>query len=204
MEADRIGIELANKVGYAPNGSRDVLKKLDARNTRRAGAATACSRRIRTPRTASTSIEKTDQGREADRARRRSRRATRRYITFDAKPVAEIATVVAGARAWPAARPERRQRKEGRRQRQGQERRRTAQEEGRLRSASMSLSGGSQAQSSQTVGIGRRRAVASPIVTPRAAPTRASLGVTITPAELEAFKKGIVGVSGRMPHLQVT
>ena len=33
MEADRVGIVLANKVGYSPNALSDVLKALDARNT---------------------------------------------------------------------------------------------------------------------------------------------------------------------------
>ena len=51
-EADKVGVELANKLGYAPNGMAEVLKKLDAATTA-ARIATACSRRIPPRRTAS-------------------------------------------------------------------------------------------------------------------------------------------------------
>ena len=38
MEADRVGIVLASKVGYSPNALTDVLKALDARNTNASAA----------------------------------------------------------------------------------------------------------------------------------------------------------------------
>ncbi len=192
MEADRVGIVLANKVGYSPNGLTDVLKALDARNT---NAQTPNGLFASHPDTQA----RLDGIAKTIKEQKLTATATvaARYkdnITWDAKPAAEITTVDAGAKGLAggssstgtsdkkddADKTEKKDAPADQPKKKG----------GFLNK--MSLSGGSQAQSSQTTASAGGRAIGNDN-NAKGGTNSHMLPVTITPAELEVFKKGIVG-----------
>ena len=162
MEADRVGIAIASKSGYSPSALSDVLKALDARNTNAAQPnglfASHPDTQARLDGIAKTIKEQKLAGTATVAARYKE------YIRWDAKPVADITTVDAGAKGLTGgsspASSSSASTKEGRRKDKDKDKKEAEQpkKKGGFLSK-MNLSGGSQAQSSQTVASAGGRAV---------------------------------------------
>ena len=150
-DADEKGVRLANKVGYTPGGLGDVPDEARGAQQGQRRSATACSRRIPTTQDRIDSLDKQIKA-EKLAATAMVDGALRATITFDAKPLAEIATVVAGPKGWPAA-----TRQERRRRRRTDDKKGGAEEEGIRASGWAVLSKGKQAEIDAGVGVGRRR-----------------------------------------------
>jgi predicted Zn-dependent protease len=178
-ESDKIGIQLANRVGYAPNGLAEALMKLKVRNSDRAEKnGMFASHPLVKDRIAA--IEK------QIKAEKLSATATAapRYaktITFDAKPVTEIAMVVEGASGLSG---------DGK---AGDKKDEPKKEEPKKKGGLLgkfNTSSSEQKQASQTTAsAGTRGGV--PDRDAKGGPNKNPLGVKVTAAELEAFKKGI-------------
>jgi predicted Zn-dependent protease len=174
-EADRGGAQLANKVGYSPSGMIDVLKKIDARNGGREdrngmfASHPATKDRI-------ANVEKQIKAEKLTASATGDARY-KQFITFDAKPVTEIAVQVAGAAGLAS----------GDKKKEDEKKPDEPKKKGGLLS---SLSGGKQTQASQqTASAGARGQV--PDRDAKGGPNKNPLTVKVTAAELEAFKKGI-------------
>jgi predicted Zn-dependent protease len=182
-ESDRIGAQLANKVGYAPNGIAEVLKKIQARNG---------SRQDRNGMFASHPAikERIANNEKLIKAEKLTATATvearyKQNVAFEAKPVTEIAMDVEGAsglaggdkkkdddKAAPAKPAEEPKKKGGFADR-------------------LSSITGTQQQGAtqQTASAGARGGV--PDRDAKGGPNKNALAIKISAAELEAFKKGI-------------
>ena len=160
MEADRVGIVLANKVGYSPNGSTRCAQSARRAQHQRRRRRTACSRRTRTRRRASTASPRPSRNRSSTATATVAARY-KDHITWDAKPAAEITTVDAGAKGLTGgssstANVETRKTTTTR-PRDKKDADQPKKKGGFLNK--MSLSGGSQAQSSQTIASAGGRAI---------------------------------------------
>lgn len=182
-ESDRIGAQLANKVGYAPNGIAEVLKKIQARNG---------SRQDRNGMFASHPAikERIANNEKLIKAEKLTATATvearyKQNVTFEAKPVTEIAMDVEGAsglaggdkkkddeKAAPAKPAEEPKKKGGFADRLG------------------AITGTQQqGATQQTASAGARGGV--PDRDAKGGPIKNALAIKVSAAELEAFKKGI-------------
>jgi predicted Zn-dependent protease len=178
-EADKVGVVLSNKIGYAPNGMLEVLKTIDARNGSREdrnglfASHPATKDRI-------TKIEKQIK----DEKLAATATAAARYkqtITFDAKPVTEIAVDVEGAAGLAS----------GDKKKDDDKKADEKKDEPKKKGFGLgSITGNKQAQSGQQVASAGARG-GLPDRDAKGGPNKNSLGVKITAAELEAFKKGI-------------
>lgn len=173
MESDKVGITLAGKAGYAPNGMIGFLNKISERNKdmTEPNGVFASHPQLKDRISA---MEKTIRSNKLNA----TATVTARYtgaIQFDAKPVTAITMNVDGVRGAvgdaPAAKEEPKPKKKG-------------------LLGGLGLTKGSQAQSSQTMasagsrgGVPDRDAVGGP--------DKSKVRVTITPAEVAQFKKGI-------------
>ena len=175
--ADEIGVRLANKVGYAPNGMVEVLKKIDARNGGREdrngmfASHPATKDRIAT-------LEKQIKAEKLTASATADARY-KQHITFDAKPVTEIAVDVEGAAGLATGKPKDDKKAEEKK------------DEPKKKAGGVdSITANKQAQSGQqTASAGARGGV--PDRDAKGGPNKNPLNVKITAAELEAFKKGI-------------
>jgi predicted Zn-dependent protease len=180
-DADQEAARLAGAVGYNPSGLGTFLEKLNARNkgvvTRNAlfashpeteGRISRLERQIESEKLTSTALVES------------------RYsstIKFDAKPITEIATVVSGARGLaegsnPQAKPEEKK----------------AEEQPKKKGfglGNLRLSG-KQAESTQASASAGNRAVGVDREA-KGGSNPSKVSVTVTPAEVEAFAKGIAG-----------
>jgi beta-barrel assembly-enhancing protease len=178
-EADKVGAQLANKVGYAPNGMVEVLKMIDARNG---------GREDRNGMFASHPATKDRIGKLekqiADEKLAGKATAEARYkqnITFEAKPANEIAMDVEGAAGLAS----------GDKKKDDDKKADEKKDEPKKKGFGLgSITGGKQSQAQQqTASAGARGGV--PDRDAKGGPNKNPLGVKITAAELEAFKKGI-------------
>jgi beta-barrel assembly-enhancing protease len=180
--ADEIGVQLANKLGYAPSGMADVLKKIEERNASRQdrngffSSHPAIKERI-------ANIEKQI---KAEKLTATATVPTRyaKYITFDAKPITEIAVDVEGAAGLAS----------GDKKKNDDKKADEKKDEPKKKGFGLSsITGGNkQAQSGQqTASAGARGGV--PDRDAKGGPNKNPIGVKVTAAELEAFKKGITG-----------
>ena len=184
-DADKVGVQVANKVGYDPSGLSETLKKIEARNAGREdrngmfASHPAIKDRI-------ANIEKQIKDEKlAGKATVQARYA--KNITFDAKPVTEITTVVEGASglAGGDSKPA-----DGKKADDKKTTDDSSKKKGGLL-GKFSSSSGEQKQSSQTVAsAGSRGGV--PDRDSKGGPNKNTLNTKVTPAEIEAFKKGIV------------
>ena len=175
-EADEVGVQLANGVGYAPTGMLEVLKKIDARNGGREDRnglfASHPATQDRIGKITKLIAEKKLTGKATVAARYKA------TITFDAKQASEIATNVSGAAGLASGDKKRNDDKK-------------AEEPKKKGNALDSITGKKQAQSGQQVASAGARG---------GLPDRDAVGgsnwnavnVKVTAAELETFKKGIV------------
>lgn len=183
-ESDAKGIRLANKLGYNPNGLVEVLKKIDARNAGREerngmfASHPATKERI-------AKLEKQIAGEKlSGRATVEARYA--KNITFEAKPVSELALNVEGAAGLaggdgkPAAKKDDKNAKK--------------EEEPKKKSGGLlgkfTTSSSDEKRSSQTVAsAGARGGV--PDRDAKGGSNKSKVAVTVSASELDSFKKGI-------------
>jgi predicted Zn-dependent protease len=197
MEADRVGITLASKVGYSPNALSDVLKALDARNsgssTQNGLFASHPDTQARLDGIAKTIKEQKLTGTAIVAARYKE------HITWDAKPAAEILTVDAGAKGLTggssSSSSSSGEKKDDDKDKKDADQPKKDADPPKKKGgflSKMNLSGGSQAQSTQTTASAGGRAIGNDN-NAKGGSNSSMVPVIINPADLEAFKKGIVG-----------
>ena len=194
VEADRIGVALANKAGYAPGGLSDVLKRLEERNKNQDQPnGLFASHPLIKDRLAniSTTISTSKLTSSATVAPRYAK-----HITFTAKPVAEI-PVIEGTRGLTGGEsksskdtaakdkddPQAKDSKES-----------TPPAEPKKKGGllgKIGLTSGSQNQNSQTVASAGARGLGQPDRDAKGGANPARVAVIINPADLAEFKKGI-------------
>ena len=179
-ESDEKGVQLANKVGYAPNGLSDALGKLAARMAgRNEPSGLMASHPVIKDRIAK--IEQTIKGKKLAATATVAARYTG-TIKFDVKPIDEVALVPEGTRGLSGGEPK----KEGE-----SKPAETKSSGGGLGGALSKLSGGGkQAQQSQTVASAGARGV-NPDRDAVGGPNKNRVKITLTPADVDAFRKGI-------------
>lgn len=179
-ESDQRGAQMANKAGYAPGGMSEVLKMIAERN---AGRKDRNGFFASHPDTEDR-IKKIEQQIKDEKLTGSAVVATRysEFIKFEAKPITEIAMNVEGAEGLAG----------GDKKKADEKQADTAKpEEKKKRSFGLSgITASRQNQSGQQVasagargGVPDRDAVGGP--------NKNKLGVKVTAAEIEAFKKGI-------------
>jgi predicted Zn-dependent protease len=179
-ESDKIGVQLANTLGYAPGGLVDVLKKLDARNSGRAdrNGLFASHPAIKDR------IARIEQQIAAQKLAGTSKGEARyaKTIHLDVKPIAEIATAVEGAGGLAGG-----DKDKAKEPAKKEEPRKKGGLLGRFTTSSSE-----QKQSSQTVASAGARG-SFPDRDAQGGSNRGLVSAKVTPAELEAFKKEIAG-----------
>ena len=179
-ESDKIGAQMANKAGYAPNGMAEVLKLIAERNAGRQDRNGFFSSHPDT-KDRINKIEKLIKDEKLTAVALVPSRY-QQFIKFEAKPITEIAMNVDGAAGLAG----------GEKKKADEKPDETKKEEPK-KGRSFGLSGitaSKQNQSGQQVasagargGVPDRDAVGGP--------NKSKLGVKVTAAEIEAFKKGI-------------
>lgn len=182
-EADEDGVQLANKVGYAPTGLSNALAKLAERNQGRQEPSGLFASHPMIKDRLSTIAKTIRDKRLAATATVQARYAA--AIRFQAKPIAEMAMVATGARGLAGGDAEKAEKKDGE----------TAKKEETKSSGGGVLSGlkltsGSQAQNQQTVASAGARGV-NPDRDAVGGPSKNKIKVTIGPSDLAEFRKGI-------------
>jgi predicted Zn-dependent protease len=183
-EADEKGIRLANKLGYDPHGLVDVLKKIDARNSGREernglfASHPATKERI-------AKLEK-QIGSEKLNGKATVQARYAKNITLDAKPVTELALNVDGAAGLAGG---------GKSSDKKDDKNAKKEEEPKKKSGGLlgkfSTSSSDEKRSSQTVASAGARGVGIPDRDAKGGANKSKVVVTLTAADLEAFKKGI-------------
>lgn len=182
-DADEKGIRLANKAGYDPSGLAAFLTKLAARNQEQTEERNGLF--ASHPETKG---RINDLGKQVKSEKlNASANVQPRYashITWDVKPLSEITAVVDGTRgvAGGGAKPkEEPKAEEKEKPKRG------------FGLGSLKLSGGAQKESTQASASAGNRAVGKDRAAP-GGPNKSKLTLpALTPAEIEAFKKGIAG-----------
>ena len=184
-ESDHGGTVLANKLGYAPNGIAEVLKKIDARN----GARQDRNGMFASHPATKDRIANNEKLIKSDKLSATGTAAARykQNIPFEAKPVTEIATDVDGAAGLAGG-----DKKKGDDDKKAEEAKKADEpkKKGGFGSALGSITGNKQqASTQQTASAGARGGVPDRDAT--GGPNKNAVGVRISGAELETFKKGI-------------
>lgn len=186
-ESDKVGVTLAHKAGYAPQGMAEFLTSLSERNksAKEPNGLFASHPMMKDRLNALTTTIKN--GKLTSTATGKSRYAS--IIKFDAKPASAITPIeegsrgVAGGGSKPAAQPA-----PAKEEPKKEEPKKRGFGIGRVAST---LTGGKQAESTQaSASAGGRMGV--PDTNAPGGTNRTPVRVTITAADIEAFKKGIV------------
>jgi predicted Zn-dependent protease len=192
-KADTEGVTLANKVGYAPTGLGDFLGHLAARNTGRTEPSGLFASHPQLNDRLEKMTKTIKDAKLTSTAKVQARYAS--VITFDAKPAAEVAALMEGTRgvtgggsvpAKPAANePAKTDAKK-------EDASTTPKKKGGfgLGAITSSLSGGKQAESTQASASAGGRMVGPDTNAPGGS-NKSIVKVTLTPAEIAEFKKGI-------------
>ena len=194
VEADRVGIGLANKAGYSPHGLSDVLKRLQERNKDQDQPnGLFASHPLIKDRIASMASAITE-GKLSASATVAPRYT--KHIAFTAKPLAEI-PVIEGTRGLTGGESKPKETKDAT-QKDGQqkdpkqaEQSTEPKKKGGLL-GKIGLTTGSQSQNTQTVASAGARGLGQPDRDAKGGSNPARVAVIINPAELAEFKKGIV------------
>jgi predicted Zn-dependent protease len=190
MEADRAGIQVANKIGYSAAALSDVLKRLEDRNK---GATASNGLFASHPDTQARleGIAKTIKDQKLTASATVAGRY-KEHITWDAKPAGAIATAnVVGTKALTEGSSA----KSDDKGKNGEKKDADAEppkKKGGGILGKINLGGGSQSQSSQTTASAGGRAI-GPDNNGKGGDNPRVVAVKLTPAEIEAFKKGITG-----------
>lgn len=184
-KADEKGVRLANKLGYDPHGLAEVLTKLDARNAGRDDRNGLFASHPATKDRIANLQKQIAAEKLSGKATVQPRYA--KNITFDAKPVTEIAVNSAGAAglAGDASKPADKNADKGAKK----------EEEPKKKSGGLlgmfTTSSSDEKRSSQTVASAGARGVGSPDRDAKGGSNPARVVVTVSAAEVESFKKGI-------------
>jgi predicted Zn-dependent protease len=182
-ESDKVGTQLANKVGYAPSGIADVLKKIQARNGSRQdrNGMFASHPAIKDRISNNEKLIKSEKLGATATAEARYKQ----NIPFDAKPVTEIAMDVEGGASLAGS-----DKKKAEEDKAAAAKKEEPKKKGGFGSALGGITGNKQqASTQQASSAGARGGV--PDRDAKGGPNKNPLGVKITAAEIEAFKKGI-------------
>jgi beta-barrel assembly-enhancing protease len=180
-EADKVGVTLANKVGYAPSGLSAVLTKLadraKAANQQEASGMFASHPAIKDRIDTIGKIIRDDKLNASATVAARYTKT----ITYDVKPMAEIATVADGSRGLAGSGgeskpPETKDEKKS----------------GGLLGGRLGLTGGKETKSTATVASAGNRGL-NPDRDAVGGPNKSKVRITLTPAEIDGFRKGIAG-----------
>jgi predicted Zn-dependent protease len=178
-ESDKLGAQMANKAGYAPGGMAEVLKLIAERNAGRQDRNGFFSSHPDTK----DRIEKIEKQIKTEKLTAAALVPGRyaEFIKFEAKPITDIAMNVDGAAGLASGGKKKDEKAE--------EPKKEEAKKGRTFGIS-SITASKQNQSGQQVAsAGARGGV--PDRDALGGPNKSKLGVKITAAELEAFKKGI-------------
>lgn len=186
-EADKVGVQLASRLGYAPRGLADVLRKLDARNTERDernglfASHPAVKERI-------DRLEKQikDEKLTGD-ALVEARYA--KYVHFEAKPLGDIAVGAQGAAGLAGSSNNAKASKDAQDGKESQAQQPEPKKKSSLLSKFTTSSSGEK-QSTQTIASAGARGI-GPDRDAKGGPNKNPVRVTVTAAELAAFKKGV-------------
>ncbi len=186
-EADEKGVQLANKVGYAPNGLSSALMKLVDRNK----DAKEPNGLFATHPAMKERLEKID---ATIRVKKLGATAVvqARYaknITFDAKPATALATVAEGSRGLAGGGEEKKADAEKKDEKKDEKKEEPKKSGGGLL-GKLKPGGGSQAQQSQTVASAGARGV-NPDRDAVGGPNKNRVPVKIGPSDIAEFQKGI-------------
>ena len=180
-ESDRIGAELASKTGYAPNGIAEVLKKIQARNGARQDRNGMFASHPAIKERIANNEKLIKSSRLGGSATAEAR--YKQNITFDARPITEIATDVEGAAGLAGG--DKKKTDDAKKEEPKPEAKKN-----RFAGLGSITGGGKQAQTSQqTASAGARGGV--PDRDAAGGSNKNAVNVRITPADLEAFKRGI-------------
>jgi predicted Zn-dependent protease len=180
-ESDKIGAQMADKVGYAPSGMADVLKMIAARNAGREGRngffashpdtkdrIEKIGKQIKDEKLSSTATSDARYG---------------QFVKFEAKPISEIAMDVEGAAGLASGDKKKEEDKKA-------EEKKEEPKKSRFGGLGSITGGNKQAQSSQQVAsAGARGGV--PDRDAKGGSNPSVVSVKVTAAELETFKKAI-------------
>jgi predicted Zn-dependent protease len=178
-EADEEGVQVANKVGYAPAGLSSALTKLTERNQGRQEPSGLFASHPQI-KDRLTNIAKTIK----DKRLTATATVQARYaaaITFDAKPITDVTLVAEGARGLAGGDAEKKDPKAAEKK--------DEKKSGGLLSG-LKLSGGSQAQNQQTVASAGARGV-NPDRDAVGGANKSKVKVSIGPNDIAEFRKGI-------------
>jgi Zn-dependent protease with chaperone function len=195
VEADRVGVGLANKAGYAPQGLSDVLKRLQERNRNQDQPnglfASHPLIKDRLENIAST-ITQNKLTASAHVAARFSK-----AIAFTAKPLSEIPVIdgtrgLTGGESKSSKDPKEKDSKESKEKdpKEAEAKPPPKQKGGLL--GKIGLTSGSQSQNSQTVASAGARGLGQPDRDAKGGTNPNRVVIIINPADLAEFKKGIV------------
>jgi predicted Zn-dependent protease len=194
MEADRVGIGLANKAGYLPSGLSDVLKRLQERNKDQDQPnGLFASHPLIKDRIANISTAITE-GKLAGSATVAPRYA--KHIAFTAKPLAEV-PVIEGTRGLTGGESKPKETKDSTQKDAQQKDPKQAEQPTEPKKkggllGKIGLTSGSQSQNTQTVASAGARGLGQPDRDAKGGSNPARVAVIINPADLVEFKKGIV------------
>ena len=185
VEADEKGVQLANKVGYAPTGLAGALMKLTDRNKdAKEPNGLFASHPMMKDRLAN--LDKTIRDKKLTATATVEARYAKN-ITFDAKPAAALATVAEGSRGLAGGSDEKKP-AEGEKPATAETKEEPKKSGGLL--GKFKPSSGSQAQQSQTVASAGARGV-NPDRDAVGGPNKKRVPVKIGPGDIAEFQKGI-------------
>ena len=190
-ESDQVGVRVVSKVGYAPTGLVDVLKKIDARNNGREERNGLFASHPATKDRIETLQKQIASEKLSGTATAASRYA--KNITFEAKPITQVAMSVEGAAGLAGgssakAEPAKDEKKEEKKDDKPAEQ---PKKKGfGLGSLTSGLTKGKQAESTQASASAGGRMM-NPDRDAKGGPNKNIVPVTVTAAELENFRKGI-------------
>jgi Zn-dependent protease with chaperone function len=189
-EADRVGVELANKAGYAPDGLSTVLTKIAERNKEQQepNGMFASHPQLK-DRIAK--IGETITARKLAATALVASRYTK-AITFDAKPLAEVAAGSADARGLAGSSDGKSAKKEDEKKddKEKDKDKEKKESKGGLFGGKLGLSKGTESKSSQTVASAGARGGVPDRDSPGGS-NKNKVVVTVTADEISGFKKGI-------------
>jgi predicted Zn-dependent protease len=185
-EADHIGVQLANKVGYDPSGLTKVLTKIEERNKdQKEPNGMFASHPVVADR-----IQKINKA-IADGKLTATAVVAARYtkaITFDAKPISALATVPEGSRGLTGGSESAAKKDDDKDDKKDEKK--DEKKKGGLFGSGLSLSKGSETKSSQTVASAGARGI-TPDRDAVGGANKTKIPVKLTPAEITQFKSGI-------------
>jgi predicted Zn-dependent protease len=188
QDADEGGVRLANKVGYAPSGLSDTLKLIADRNKGHEDKNGLFASHPATQERIAKVGKQIASERLTAKAVQQPRYA--KNITFDVKPLAQVATDTSGAAGLAGGSTSANDKDKKDTKDADKKSDDSSKKKGGLL-GKFTTSSSDQKQSSQTIASAGARGV-GPDRDAKGGSNKSPVNVRITPAELDAFKKGIV------------